>query len=145
MIVLFFKVPEKYSFAVLKNLYNEKQKRIIEIINRFPKLLKHIKEMLCEENVDYIPDASEYPQPASLLSHVSPDMLLLNLRLNYNTAIDLMGLNMQDFPDLKMVMITCNRRAFYMSLCSTLGAAYFIDTTSSLKHIPEIVSKQQLN
>ena len=120
-------------------------KKIIEVINRFPKTLKNIKGMLSEENVDYILDASGYPQPVSLLAQVSPDMIVLNLKLTCNSAIDLASSNMQDSMDLKMGMITRNVRAFYISLCTTLDSAYFIDRSSTLELIPEIVSKQQLN
>ena len=122
-----------------------KNKKIIEIINRFPKTLKNIKGMISEENVDYILDASGYSQPASLLAQVSPDLLVLNLKLPCNAAINLVGSNMQDSLDLKMGMITSDASAFYMSLCTTLDSAYFIDSSSILELIPEIVSKQQLN
>jgi DNA-binding NarL/FixJ family response regulator len=122
-----------------------KNKKIIEIINRFPKTLKNIKGMISEENVDYILDASGYSRPVSLLAQVSPDMLVLNLKLPRNAAINLVGSNMQDSMDLKMGMITSNARAFYISLCTTLDSAYFIDRSSTLELIPEIVSKQQLN
>ena len=101
--------------------------------------------MISEENVDYILDASGFSQPVSLLAQVSPDMLVLNLKLPGNAAINLVGSNMQDSMDLKMGMITSNARAFYISLCTTLDSAYFIDRSSTLELIPEIVSKQQLN
>src|SRR5258705_9743388 len=122
-----------------------KNKKIIEVINQFPKTLKNIKGMISEENVDYILDASGYSQPVSLLAQVSPDMLVLNLKLPGNTAINLVGSNMQDSMDLKMGMITSNPRAFYISLCTTLDSAYFIDSSSILELIPEMLSKQQLN
>ena len=122
-----------------------KNKKIIEVINQFPKTLKNIKGMISEENVDYILDASGYSQPVSLLAQVSPDMLVLNLKLPGNAAINLVGSNMQDSMDLKMGMITSNPHAFYISLCTTLDSAYFIDSSSILELIPEIVSKQQLN
>ena len=122
-----------------------KNKKIIEVINRFPQTLNNIKGMTSEENVDYILDASGYSKPVSLLVQVSPDMLVLNLKLPANAAINLVGSNMQDSMDLKMGMITSNPRAFYISLCTTLDSAYFIDSSSILELIPEIVSKQQLN
>ena len=122
-----------------------KNKKIIEVIDQFPKTFKNIKGMISEENVDYILDASGYSQPVSLLAQVSPDMVVLNLKLPDNAAINLVGSNMQDSMDLKMGMITSNPRAFYISLCTTLDSAYFIDSASILELIPEIVSKQQLN
>jgi len=122
-----------------------KNKKIIEVINRFPQTLNNIKGMTREENVDYILDASGYSKPVSLLAQVSPDMLVLNLKLPANAAINLIGSNMQDSMDLKMGMITSNPRAFYISLCTTLDSAYFIDSSSILELIPEMISKQQLN
>jgi len=122
-----------------------KNKKIIEVINRFPQTLKDIRRMTSEENVDYILDASGYSQPMSLLAQVSPDLLVLNLRLSRNAAINLVGSNMQDCVDLKMGMITRDASAFYISLCNTLDSAYFIDRSFSLESISETVSKQQLN
>jgi hypothetical protein len=129
----------------IKSLSMSNRKKIIEIINKFPKVLTNIKSMLSEENVDYILDASGYSNPASLIMEVAPDSLLLNLKLSRNAAINLMGENMQESMALKMGMITDNSRAFYMSLCSTFTSEYRVDKSCHLVLIPEIVASRQLN
>jgi hypothetical protein len=129
----------------IKSPHMSNRKKIIEIVNKFPKILTNIKSILSEENVDYILDASGYSNPASLITEVAPDSLLLNLKLSSNAAINLMGENMQDSMDLKMGMITSNARAFYMSLCSTFTSEYLIDKSCHIVLIPEIVSRRQLN
>ena len=121
------------------------KKKIIEIINKFPKVLNNIKAMLNEENIDYIVDASCYPKPVSLIMEIIPDMLLLNMKLAGNAAINMMGEIMQDNVYLKMGMITTNASAFYMSLTSTFTLEYSIDKSCPLILIPEMVGRRQLN
>ena len=101
--------------------------------------------MLNEVNVDYILDASNFPQPVSLLARVSPDILLLNMKMRCNEAINLVASNMQEDADLRTAMITSSISAFYMSLCSTLGSQYYIHRCTNLEVIPETISRQQLN
>jgi hypothetical protein len=121
------------------------QKKLIVIINKFPKILYMITKTLRDENVDFILDASDYPQPVSLLRVAFPDHLLLNLKLHAKQAIELIGENLADSMDIKKGMITGNPKAYYMSLCSTFSSNYAIENYLDLELIPDAISKQQLN
>ena len=121
------------------------QKKLMVIINKFPKILYMITKTLRDENVDFILDASDYPQPVSLLRVAFPDHLLLNVGLPAKQAIELIGENLGDSMDIKKGMITGNPQAYYMSLCSTFNSNYAIDKYLDLELIPEAISKQQLN
>ena len=104
-----------------------------------------IKRELREEDVDYILDASQYPQPLSLFTIAYPDKLMLNLKLPVKQAIDCISKDMQDCMEVNQGMIISNPETYYMSLCSTLGSDYTIDQYLSLELIPGVVAKQQLN
>ena len=121
------------------------QKKFIVIINKFPKILYMITKTLRDENVDFILDASSYPQPVSLLRIAFPDNLLLNLKLSSTQAIQLTGKNLSDSMEIRKGMITDNLKAYYMSLCSTFSSNYAIDKYLDLELIPDAISKQQLN
>jgi DNA-binding NarL/FixJ family response regulator len=121
------------------------QKKLIVIINEFPKILYMITQTLKDETVDFILDASRYHQPVSLLRIAAPDNLLLNVGLPAEQAIKITGKNMEDGMDITKGMITSNAKAYYMSLCRTFSAVYAIDNSLDLELIPDAISKRQLN
>ena len=121
------------------------QKKLIVIINKFPKILYMITKTLRDENVDFILDASNYHQPVPLLRIACPDNLLLNLGLPAEQAIEITGKNMADGMEIKKGMITGNAKAYYMSLCSTFSSNYAIDKYLDLELIPDAISRQRLN
>jgi len=121
------------------------QKKFIVIINEFPKVLNTITTMLRDEKVDFILDASRYARPVSLLRVAQPDNILLKLNLSSKQAIELTGKSLSENLEMKKGMITGNRHAYYMSLCSTLWTNYDINQNLDIELIPEAVSKQQLN
>lgn len=120
------------------------EKKVIEVINKFPAILYEIKMILNQDHADHILDASAYSRPGSLMKITAPDMMLLNLGLSRTTSIEIVGEHLQENMTMKLGMITTNPRAYYMSLCSTLSHSYFIDGLS-LEFIPEAISKLQLN
>ena len=122
-----------------------KNKKLIVIINKFPKILYMIIRELREEDVDYILDSSNYSLPVPLLRITNPDKLLLNLKLPARRAIELLGQDMQDTMQIKRGMITTNPGAYYMSLCTTLNSDYIIDKYMDIELVPDVVAKQQLN
>ena len=121
------------------------QKKFIVIISEFPKVLNTITTMLKDDKVDFILDASRYSRPVSLLRVAQPDNVLLKLNLSSKQAIQLTGKNLSENMEMTKGMITGNRKAYYMSLCSTFWNNYDIDKNLDLDLIPGAVSKQQLN
>ena len=85
---------------VLNNYIMKNQKKLIVIINKFPKILYVITRALKQEDVDYILDASNYSQPVPLLTIAYPDELLLNLKLPCKEAIELIGREMQNSMEI---------------------------------------------
>jgi hypothetical protein len=139
----FFRHPASLSL-LNNNCIMSKEKKVIEVINKFPVNLSNIKMMLDPEHTDHILDASLYSQPVSLIAVANPDILLLNLNLPAGSAIEIVGEHMQDNLEMKTGMITNNSGAFYMSLCRTLSSEYFIEGLS-LELVPGALSKKQLN
>jgi hypothetical protein len=121
------------------------QKKLIVIIKEFPDALDQLTEMLHDDRVDFILDASKFRQPVSLIKVAHPDCLLLNLHLPAKDAVILSGQSLSASADNKKAMITRNIRAYYMSLCNTLEGGYYIESGMDLELIPGAVAKQQLN
>jgi len=123
----------------------KKRKKMVEITDEFSKILHNIKSTLKQENMDYILDASGHPDPLSLLTVAYPDMVLLNVNLPDNQAVDVTGTFMQENTEINLGMITCNPSAYYVSLCATFSREYSIDISADLQLIPGIITGQQLN
>lgn len=121
------------------------QKNLIVIINEFPAPLSQLTDMLHDDRVDFILDASKFRQPISLMRVTHPDCLLLNLHLPAKDAVILSGQSLSASADNKKAMITGNIRAYYMSLCNTFEGGYYIESGMDLELIPRAVAKQQLN
>ena len=121
------------------------QKKLIVIINEFPAALSQLTDMLHDDRVDFILDASKFRRPVSLMRVTHPDCLLLNLHLPAKDAVILSGQSLSASADNKKAMITGNISAYYMSLCNTFEGGYYIESGMDLALIPSAVAKQQLN
>ena len=123
------------------------QKKLIVIIDKFPKILYMITQTLRDEKVDFILDASGYTRPVPLLRIACPDNLVLNMGLSREQAIELASEYLQgaDGSETRKGMITGNPRAYYMSLCGTLRSNYAVDQFLDLESVPGAIARQQLN
>jgi hypothetical protein len=135
----------KSLLCIAKSISMNNQKKLIVIINEFPASLSQLTEMLHDDRVDFILDASTFQKPVSLLRVARPDCLLLNLHLPAKDAVILSGQSLSASADNKKAMITGNIRAYYMSLCNTFGSGYLIESGMDFELIPGAVAKQQLN
>jgi len=121
------------------------QKKLIVIINEFPASLSQLTDMLQDDRVDFILDASKFRKPVSLMRVAQPDCLLLNVHLTPKDAVILSGRSLSASAENKTAMITGNVSAYYMSLCNTFSGGYRIENGMDFEMIPGVVAKQQLN
>jgi DNA-binding NarL/FixJ family response regulator len=114
---------------------------------QFPKILNEIETMLVQEIGDYIIvlDGTNYADSVSLLDIVIPDILLLNLKLSREEAIEVNRSYMEKSPEISLGIITDDPSAYYVSLCSTLGSHYAIEKPYDVESISAGVARQQLN
>jgi two-component SAPR family response regulator len=145
MKILFFPGCSLFFFASLNRCIMKNEKKVIEIIDQFPAILYNIKMMLQEQNADHILDASKFAQPVALMNITNPDLLLLNLKLQSNSAVGIVGEQMQDDMEMKLGMITTNPQAYYISLCSSFSEDYLLPSSPELEVIPGAIAEQQLN
>ena len=83
--------------------------------------------------------------PFSLLNITIPDLLLVNIKLPVEAAVERMIADLQNERRVKLGMIVKDKSAYYASLCSTLHSKYKLDKSTGLQSIPGILAKQQLN
>lgn len=121
------------------------KKRVIEVITEFPVILYTLKTKRQEDPADYILDASNYDQPTSLVTVANPDTLLLNVKLPFTTAIELVNATMEESNHLKVGMITKDQTTFYARLCASFAKEYRVDPTMELKRMPGVIGNRQLN
>jgi DNA-binding NarL/FixJ family response regulator len=126
------------------------RKKIIGTINdfpQFPKILSEIEIALLQGNEDYILvlDGTNYSDSISLLDVIVPDVLLLNLKLAGEEAIELNDSYMEKSKEMRLGMITSDPGIYYVSLCSTLGTHYYVTNPVDVELIAAGISKQQLN
>ena len=109
------------------------KKKVIEVITEFPVILYTLKTDRREEATDYILDASNYAQPTNLLTVANPDCLLLNLKLPFTSAIEIVNNAMEESNYLKVGMIVKDQTTFYERLCASFAKDYLVDSNVEVK------------
>ena len=121
------------------------KKRVIEVITEFPVILYTLKTQRLEEPADYILDASNYSQPTNLLTVANPDSLLLNLKIPFTAAIELVNSAMEQSDHLKVGMITREASTFYARLCASFAEEYLVHPLVDVAQMPDAIAFRQLN
>jgi DNA-binding NarL/FixJ family response regulator len=126
------------------------RKKIIGTINdfpQFPQILSEIEMALLQGNGDYVLvlDGTNYSDSISLLDVIVPDVLLLNLKLAGEEAIELNDSYMEKSKEMRLGMITSDPGTYYVSLCSTFGTHYYVTNPVDVESIATGISRQQLN
>ena len=99
-----------------------------------------LKEMVKE--IVYVSDifiAENYADSIALLEKVEPDMVLLDIHLQNENGIDLLKFIRNNYPSIKVIMVTNQATAYYRTLCEDLGSHGFIDKTEEFENIPAII------
>ena len=126
----------------MKKVYalpNRKKIKVL-IIDDSELVAIRLKEMVRE--IVYVSEifiAENYSDSINLLNNVEPNMVLLDIYLQNESGIDLLKFIRNNYPSIKVIMVTNKATAYYKTLCQELGSHGFVDKTEEFENIPAII------
>ncbi len=69
-----------------------------------------------------------------------PDIIILDIRLNGGSGIDILTEIKNELPDSKIIMLTNYSYPQYRKKCFELGADYFFDKSKDFEKIVDVIS-----
>ncbi len=73
------------------------------------------------------------------LADIELDMVLLDIHLPDKSGIEILEHIVNNYPHIKIIMVTNKASQYYRGLCMTIGAHYFIDKSKEFEMIPSII------
>jgi CheY-like chemotaxis protein len=83
--------------------------------------------------------ASNYEEATIILESQMPDLVLLDIRLQGKSGIELLKFIKSSEQSCQVMMVTNQTDDYYRDLCLGLGADYFFDKTNDFSLIPDII------
>ena len=105
----------------------------VTIITRMKEILSEIK---CVKSIDTATDGVE---AYTKITKSQPHLVLLDINMPIKNGIELLKEIKQNFPKVKVIMVTNQSVEYYKPICIEMGAEYFIDKSTEFELIPNII------
>ena len=90
-----------------------------------------------------IAHAKNGEEALTLLQILAPEIVLLDIKLPVLNGIEVLKKIKQDYPAIRVVMLTNYPNSQYKQLCLELGADYFLDKSTEFERIMEVIQSMQ--
>lgn len=122
--------PETCNLKLRKEI-----KMKVLIVDDYAILRKKLKEMISEiEGIDIISEAKNPLEAMRSIKTINPDVVILDIRLNRESGIDLLEKIKKSRPDTKVIMFTNYPYPQYRKKCKELGADFFFGSSPKSVH-----------
>jgi len=111
------------------------------LVDDSPLILERLMSMLQELKIHSLFCCGTVFEAKQFLTHLVPDILVLDINLSDGSGIDLLEMAKTQSPETLVIMLTNQSGSYYRKLCKTLGADHFLDKSSDFEMVPTIISK----
>lgn len=109
-----------------------------------PLLRERLVKMLSElPGVKVVGEAEDVPQSISKIPEVTPDVVVLDIRMPGGSGIDVLSHIKKVLPDVVVIILTNYPLSQYRKKCMELGADYFFDKATEFEKVLEVVKQLQ--
>jgi DNA-binding NarL/FixJ family response regulator len=103
-------------------------------------ILTRMKELMCEiKCIKSITIATNGADAYIEIAQNQPHLVLLDINMPIKNGIELLKDIKQDFPEVKVMMVTNQSVEYYKPICTEMGAEYFVDKSTEFESIPDII------
>ena len=88
--------------------------------------------------------ASNYEEGKRILETQMPDLVLLEIRIQGKSGIELLRFIKSSEQACQVMMVTNQVDDYYRNLCQKLGADYFFDKTNDFPVIPDVIREMKI-
>jgi DNA-binding NarL/FixJ family response regulator len=115
------------------------------IVDDSPIIVERLYRMMEElEQISVIGNAHNISDSLIAIESLQPDAVILDIHLAENApetnGIDLLRILRDDYPSMRILMLTNLSGKEYRNKCMELGANYFLDKTNDFHKIQEILA-----
>jgi len=103
-------------------------------------ILRKMKELLSDVTfIQTIETALNAEVAMEKIRLMLPELVLLDINMPHKNGIELLQDIKQEFPRIKVIMVSSHSAEFYKEMCKDLGAEYFVDKTMEFEKIPALI------
>ena len=115
-------------------------RKSILIVDDSPIIVERLQNMLKSvENTGPVSQAGDYSSALSQLMESRPDIVLLDINLPDRSGIALLQHIKKVYPSIIVIMISNQADEYYRKICQRFGAAYFVDKSTEIEQLPDII------
>jgi response regulator of citrate/malate metabolism len=85
-----------------------------------------------------------YEEGKRILEIQMPDLVLLDIRLQGNSGLELLRFIKHSGQPCQVMVVTNRVDDYYRNLCQKLGADYFFDKTNDFPMIPNVIREMKI-
>lgn len=102
----------------------------------------HIKTLLDSiDEITFSGHAFEVSEAIQLIETILPDVVLLDIFLREESGIELLAQIKNQYPTIKVIILSNHSEQFYKTKCKELGAYHFLDKSYEFDKLPHILAK----
>lgn len=102
-------------------------------------LRERLRSILSEiRRVEIIGEAQDALKAKEMLKKISPDVLILDIRMPKGSGMDILALVKKEKPKMKVIVLTNYPYPQYRKRCTELGAEYFLDKSKEFDKLPDV-------
>jgi len=123
---------------------NENKKFTILIVDDSSIIIKRVTGIIKDlSNTGTILHAFNYVKALQLVNQFSPQIVLLDIHLPDKSGVEVLRHIKENQLPITVIMLTNQTEEYYKTLCTEIGADYFIDKSSGFEEIPGIINSLQ--
>jgi DNA-binding NarL/FixJ family response regulator len=84
--------------------------------------------------------AGSYESAEALLTESTPDLVLIDINLGNRSGIELLEYIHEQYPNVKVIMLSNQSGPRHRAVCRELGAAHFIDKSTEFGQIRSVIT-----
>lgn len=102
-------------------------------------LRERLRSILSEiRRVEVIGEAQDAVKAKEMLKRITPDVLILDIRMPKGSGMDILAMVKEEKPKVKVIVLTNYPYPQYRKRCMDLGAEYFLDKSTEFDKLPDV-------
>lgn len=120
---------------------NANKKFTILIVDDSTIIIKRVSGIIKDlNNTGTILHAGNFIKAIQLINEFSPKIILLDIHLPDKSGVEILRYVKEKNLPITVIMLTNQSEEYYKTLCTEIGADYFIDKSSGFEEIPGIIN-----
>lgn len=106
-----------------------------------PQVRRHLVAMTSElDDVQVVDETADVERTIEAVRALEPEAVVLDIQLRDGSGIQALKHIKEEYPDVRVIMLTNHSNSFYRSTCLDAGADFFFDKSTEFEKVNDVLA-----